>query len=95
MSVHLFAGVMWVGFAPKADPGFLPKGMLRNTWYRVFAYENGSLKLKDGGKGEALFFHVVDEKNQPFRILHSNAVVSCSEVPKPFPIVDSSDDFPG
>jgi len=54
-------------------------------WYRVFGYENGTVKYRDGGAGDAFFFHFVGEGRRPARLIQGNAVLSLGGVPDVFP----------
>ena len=59
--------------------------MKSKKWYPVFGYENGHVKYKDGGAGDAFFFHFVGEGARPCRLIQGNAVVALDSIPAVFP----------
>jgi len=74
MSLHLNRSV-WVGYNPAVDRKWLPIGMSPSRFYPVFAYENGTLKMKDGTVGEAVYFHFIGDANVPCRLIRGSAVL--------------------
>lgn len=74
MSLHLKESI-YVAYSPFVDPKWKPEFLQLRKFYRCYAYENGSIKLKDGGTSEAVYFHVAGENGRPCRLISSNVIV--------------------
>lgn len=85
MATHIANRTIFVAFSPSEDPKWRPDDMEPRKWYQVYGYENGTIKYRDGDKGEAFFFHFIGEGCRPCRLIHGNAVVALDKVPEVFP----------
>lgn len=74
MSLHLKESI-YVAYSPFVDPKWKPEFLQLRKFYFCYAYENGSIKLKDGGTSEAVYFHVAGENGRPCRLISSNVIV--------------------
>lgn len=85
MSMHISNRPLFVAYSPSQDPKWRPEDMGINKWYPVFGYENGNIKLSDGKRGEAFFFHFIGEGSRPCRLIQGNAVLALDVAPNVFP----------
>lgn len=85
MSTHVCSRAIYVAYSPSEDPKWRPEDMKAKTWYAVWGYENGMVKYKDGGAGEAFYFHFIGEGARPCRLLQGNAVIALDVPPSVFP----------
>lgn len=88
MSKHICRDVL-IGYSPACDRKWCPEFMKPGKLYPVYGYENGSLKLKDGGQGEAFYYLFAGEGFRPCRLIESNAIiVPVTDQPSPLVVAE-------